>query len=668
MTITKYLVILMCLVPKMAIAQPEGWTPHRMMQYERLVDAVISPDGMQVACTIATPRMGGSESRYLYHVYTVAVDNGKLRPMSDGENSCYSPAFSPDGTTLSYISEQKGDDASQVYIISLPGEEPHRVTNAPGGIDSYAWSPDGTRIAYTSADTTPDDRRRAIREKRDSYAYNSILRYKRLYVVDIDGGDALRLTPGEYHIDDFYASDPPFSWSPDGRTIVFQHQQGPSVDLWCTNDISSVSADGGAIKPLVRFNGFDKTPRHSPTGKHIAFLSDDGDPHWAFRSYIYVMSPDGSNMRKLAPTPDSNIMRLIGWSPNSNEIYFEETDGTTRRLYVIPVDGGSPRSLTSGEGTFSDVSFSRDGKFMAFIHQTSEMPPEIWASPTDTFRPVRLTHIHDEYNTMPLGKTEVIRWQSPDGREVEGLLTYPVGYEKGRKYPLVLDIHGGPMSVHTQTYTARADKFPIQAFAQAGYAILRPNPRGSRGYGKEHRFANYNDWGGGDFEDDIAGVNTVIGMGVAHPDSLCVRGWSYGGFMTAVTVTKTDRFKAAVMGAGISDLISYTGTNDIPSFVPDYFDGDPWERRETYIAHSPIFAVGNVTTPLLILHGTEDARVPVTQGIEFYNGLTRQGKTCELILYPRSRHSPTEPKLIEDAGQRTLNWMNQWLRGTSDMP
>ena len=658
----------MCLVPKTLMAEPEGWSPQRMMQYERLDEAVISHDGTQVACTIASPRMTGSESHYLTHIFSVRVDTGELRRITDGERSCYKPAFTPDGTAISFISAQENDSVPQVYVISLSGGAPHRVTNAGGGVDSYAWSPDGLCLAYTSADTVPEERVRAIRDKRDSYAYNSSLRHKRLYVVDSRGGEAVCLTPGVYHIDDYYASDPPFSWSPDSESIVFQHQSGPSVDLWCTNDISVVPSTGGAITHLVRFDGFDKTPQYSPSGRYIAFLSDSGDPHWAFQSYIYIVYADGSDMQKLAPTRDSNIMRLIGWSPGEDELFFEETEGTTRRLYAMPVNGEKPRMLTPGEGTYTDVTFSQDGALMAFIHQTSDTPPEIWASTTGTFSPVRLTGIHDEYDAIPSGKTDVIRWQSPDGREVEGLLTYPVGYEQGRRYPLVLDIHGGPMSVHTQTYTARADKFPIQAFAQAGYVILRPNPRGSRGYGKEHRFANYNDWGGGDFEDDMAGVDAVIAMGVAHPDSLCVRGWSYGGFMTAVTVTKTNRFKAAVMGAGISDLISYTGTNDIPSFVPDYFDGDPWERRETYIAHSPLFAVSNVTTPLLILHGTEDARVPVTQGIEFYNALMRQNKTCELILYPRTYHSPTEPKLIENAGQRTLIWMERWLRGNADMP
>jgi dipeptidyl aminopeptidase/acylaminoacyl peptidase len=263
---------------------------------------------------------------------------------------------------------------------------------------------------------------------------------------------------------------------------------------------------------------------------------------------------------------------------------------------------------------------------------------------------------------LPLGKTEVIRWKAKDGLEVEGLLTYPVGYEAGKKYPLILNIHGGPAGVFVETFIGRSGLYPIASFAARGFGVLRPNPRGSSGYGKTFRFANHNDWGGKDYEDDQAGVDQVIAMGVADPNRLAVMGWSYGGFMTSWTITQTQRFKAAAVGAGVTNLWSFTGTADIPGFLPDYFGGEPWQQFETFQKHSPITYVKNVTTPTLILHGEADVRVPPSQGYEYYHALKRQGVTTKMVVYPRQPHGPAEPKFVLDIMQRHLDWVDKYVR------
>ena len=263
-----------------------------------------------------------------------------------------------------------------------------------------------------------------------------------------------------------------------------------------------------------------------------------------------------------------------------------------------------------------------------------------------------------------MGKTEPVSWKSKDGKTVEGLLTYPINYDKARRYPLLLNVHGGPAGVFVQSFTAAGTVYAIQALAQEGYAVLRPNPRGSSGYGMSFRFANHNDWGYGDYEDDIAGVDKVIEMGVAHPDSLCVAGWSYGGFMTSFIITKTKRFKAASVGAGVTDLVSFTGTADIPGFLPDYFDGQPWDQLDTYLKHSAMFNVKGVTTPTQILHGEKDVRVPISQGYELHNALKQQGCPTEMIVYPRTGHGPQEPKFILDMGKRLIAWFNRNLGRT----
>lgn len=258
--------------------------------------------------------------------------------------------------------------------------------------------------------------------------------------------------------------------------------------------------------------------------------------------------------------------------------------------------------------------------------------------------------------------TEVVRWKSKDGLEVEGLLTYPAGYETGKKYPLLLNLHGGPASQFFEWFIGGPDIHPLATLAGRGYAILRPNPRGSSGYRRQFRFANDNDWGGGDYHDVMAGVDAVIAKGVADPERLGVMGWSYGGFMTSWIIGHTTRFKAAVAGAAVTNLWSYTGTSDSLSFVPDFFKGEPWQVFESYRAHSPMTYAGKIKTPTLILHGQDDRRVPIGQGYELYNALKRQGVPTKMVTYPRMPHGPTEPKFLLDIMNRHVEWMDQHVK------
>jgi dipeptidyl aminopeptidase/acylaminoacyl peptidase len=266
---------------------------------------------------------------------------------------------------------------------------------------------------------------------------------------------------------------------------------------------------------------------------------------------------------------------------------------------------------------------------------------------------------------LPVGETEVIKWKSSDGQDIEGLLTYPVNYKAGTRVPLLLVIHGGPAGVFSQTYLAGRGVYPIASFASRGYAVLRPNPRGSSGYGQKFRFANIKDWGGGDYQDLMTGVDHVIGMGVADPERLGVMGWSYGGFMTSWVITQTKRFKAASVGAAVTNLMSFIGTADIPSFIPDYFGGQPWENLEIYRTHSAMFNAKGVTTPTLIQHGEADERVPISQGYEFYNALKVQNVPVRMITFPRMPHGLNEPKMVLKSKQTNLEWFDKYLRAGS---
>jgi len=661
--------ILLALSPVHAsVSRISRWTPESMAAFRRPGVTALSPDGKYVAYTVSKALLEGDKSSYLTHIWLAASDGSSNRRFTSGEKSCTNPSFSPDGAYLAFVSARGNDGKNQVWIMPVHGGEAEQLTRAETGVGTYAWSPDGTRIAYTMKDPDTEEEKKNRKEKRDMRTRDADYKYSHLYTIDVERGPdgerkVVRLTSGAFHITSF-------DWSPDGKTIVFAHQTSPSPDTWSTNDISAVPSAGGPVFPLVHRPGADMYPKYSPDGRWIAFASDAEEPAWALLADAYVIPADGGKPRKLVETPDRNFMyygSFLGWSADNDEIYVREADRTSWRILAIPVNGGKPRVVTPGPGNYGGVSFSRDGEKTAFVHETSETPPDVYVTATGKFSPVRLTELNGDFSRLPMGKTEVVTWKSGDGLEIEGLLTYPIHYEKGRRYPLILYIHGGPAGVHTQLYTGASQKYPIQAFAEEGYAVLRVNPRGSSGYGKDFRFANRNDWGFGDFEDLMTGVDRVIEMGVAHPDSLCVTGWSYGGYMTAVTVTKTRRFKAAVMGAGLSNLISFTGTSDIHSFLPYYFDGEFWDRGDVYIKHSPIFHVKGVTTPTLILHGEIDKRVPLSQGEEFYNALKRQGCPVELVVYPRTYHGPREPKFIIDIGERTIDWFNRYLGRKSEI-
>jgi dipeptidyl aminopeptidase/acylaminoacyl peptidase len=433
--------------------------------------------------------------------------------------------------------------------------------------------------------------------------------------------------------------------------------------VWLTSDIFIVPAAGGAIRPVVTMQGGDFHPRFSPDGKWIAFLSDGGDAKWGlyYYYYLYIAPSGGGEPQKLTAEPLCATGGMIGWSPDNREVYVQGVIRTSNRVCAVPVTGEAPRIITTGAGTCTEPAISGNGNTLAYVHQASESAPEIFLADARTGNTRKLTDVHADFPRLPLGRTEVISWKSKDGLEIEGLLTYPVGYEKGKRCPLVLNPHGGPMGSFSETFTAAGGTYPIQAFAQEGYAFLRPNPRGSNGYGRAFALANYNDWGYGDYEDIMSGVDAVVARGVAHPDSLCVMGWSYGGFMTSMVITRTKRFRAASVGAGVTNLMSFTGTSDIPSFLPDYFHGEYWDNPETYRIHSAMFNIRGVSTPTLILHGKEDVRVPFSQGQELYNALNRQGCPVQMVAYPRMGHGITEPKFIEDIGKRELEWCNKYL-------
>ena len=625
----------------------------------------MSPDGNLIAYVVREPVMEGEKSEYLTQIWVVSADGGMNIQYTHGEKSSGSPAFSPEGTYLAFTSSRSG--SNQIWKMRVRGGEAEQLTDGEKGVGSFKWSPDGNRIAYTMQDPATEEEKEAEKEKRDVILVDQNYKYSHLYTVSTNENDdgeyaTKRLTAGDFHVQSF-------DWSPDGSTIVFAHAPDPTINTGGVDvDLSTVPADSGAVSPLLVWPGADQDPLYSPDGEWIAFVSHGGSPQRIGLGDLYVIPRTGGEQRKLAETPDRSA-GLLGWTADGRNLLITESLHTTRHVLSVPFDGGAPRQITLGDGVVGAVSFDQDTGNMSFTYQETELPVDVYVSAVDRSGPTKLTSIHDGVPRPPMGRTELISWSSPDGLEIEGLLTYPVDYQVGRAYPLILNIHGGPAGVFSQSFTGNPGIYMLQYFAQNGYAVLRPNPRGSSGYGKDFRYANYMDWGYGDYEDLMSGVERTIEMGVAHPDSLLVMGWSYGGYMTSFLVTRTDRFQAASMGAGLPNLISMVSTTDIPDYLVAHFGGEFWTDYETYEKHSAMYRIANVTIPTQVIHGQNDLRVPFTQGQEFYTALRRRGVPTEMVVYPRTPHGPQEPKLLMDVSQRIMTWFERFLareRPTTD--
>ena len=642
-----------------AFAQVPGvWTPEFSMQFKTIGGVIPSPDGSRVAWAETQSIMELERSETLTQIFLANADGSRRIQLTRGEKSSAGPSFSPDGRYVYFQSARSGK--MNVYRIALVGGEAEMLSDFKGGLASYKLSPDGKTVAFTGYEP-PTDEEKNKKEKRDWHLVDANPANLSLYLIPSEASEdgkrpQRKLTDGKRHVETF-------AWSPDARAIAFSHQPTPNADDWTRSDLAEVDVVSGTVRAVSATNAAESEPVYSPDGKYLAYLRSGDPPRWATENRIVLVSRATGDARTLPATYDEQP-QLLGFTADSSRLLFLEALHTRTAIYAMPVDGPPQTVFATAKGVVgaAGARLNTAGTYLGLPMESTSEPPEAYVMKASGGAPMRVSRANIDLPKLPLGPTEVVRWKSKDGLEVEGLLTYPANYEAGKKYPLILNIHGGPTGVFSETFTGRSALYPIAVFAARGYAVLRPNPRGSGGYGRTFRFANYNDWGGKDYEDDQTGVDHVIAMGVADPDRLAVMGWSYGGFMTSWTITQTHRFKAAVVGAGVTNLWSFTGTADIPGFLPDYFGGEPWTQFESFQKHSPITFVKNVTTPTLVLHGEADVRVPTSQGYEYYHALKRAGVTTRMVVYPRQPHGPTEPKFILDIMQRHLDWVDKYVR------
>src|SRR6185503_16676031 len=443
-----------------------------------------------------------------------------------------------------------------------------------------------------------------------------------------------------------------FDWSPDGKWIAFDHQPTALVDDWPKGDISLVEVATGNVKPLVATPAAEADPSFSPDGGSVAYEASDVPVRWGGASRIQVVAAAGGAPRALAATFDERP-DLLGWTQDGSRVIVSETQRTVARLAALPADGTAGVDITPADATVDAPALGGSRAMVGFTSQAPDRAPEAFVAEVpvgrlyittttgagkrssasrmgEAWAPVQVSRVQD-LPPVALGRTEVVSWSAPDGKTIEGLLTHPVGYTAGARVPLVVMVHGGPTGVFVRSYTGAPSPYSVAGFATHGFAVLRCNVRGSGGYGREFRYANYKDWGGGDYQDILSGVDALIAKGVADPDRLGIMGWSYGGYMTSWVITQTRRFKAASVGAGVTNLMSFTGTTDIPSFAPDYMGAEHWNDFETWRKRSALFNIKGVSTPTLIQHGEADVRVPISQGYELYNALKRQSVPSRMV-------------------------------------
>lgn len=644
------------------VGAQKNWGPEQCMKIKNVGAVQSSPDGNKVVYTVREAVMTDDRSEYVSQVWLCNADGSNAIQLTKGDKNSSNPRWSPDGKWIAFTSSR--DSKTNLYLLPVGGGEAEKITDVKSGVGNYDWSRDGKMIAFAMADPADDKEEKNKKGKNDWYFMDEEIKQNRLYVLWLDKKDTAgkyvqkKLTTENLNVNGF-------DWSADGKSIVYSYGKSPEVNDNVYSDISLIDIESGNSRPIANTPAGETNPLFSPDGQLIAYYCTTEPVDWSGARHVKIYSITEGKSWKLKATPDENGS-IIGWTGDGKNILFTEANKTLNSVYALSIDGKSINEWNKGsKELINGVSLNATGTQLAFILQNPTQLPEAYISALGNFSPVKVTSVNAGNGGKAFPKTEVIRWKGADGREIEGLLTYPINYIAGQKVPFILNVHGGPAGVFQQNCVAgNSGVYPIAAFAEMGFAILRPNPRGSSGYGTEFRTANRSDWGGKDFQDLMAGVDYVIKMGVADEDKMGVMGWSYGGFMSSWIVGHTNRFKAASIGAPVVDLVHQNLTDDIEGFLPSYFKTDPWNDWSLYDTHSPLRFVQNVKTPVMLQHGEADQRVPFSNSVMFYNALRRRGVPVRLLALPRQPHGPTEPKMVLRTMQANVEWFSKQIGDT----
>ncbi|MFZ0638100.1 MAG: S9 family peptidase [Candidatus Acidiferrales bacterium] len=658
------------LLPIIAAAQSDSTPPsvpsiQQAMEMKSVSNPHISPDGRFVAYELT--HTDWDENAFVQQIWISVPATGQTYPLTEGKKSSTDPTWSPDGKWLAFLSARESSlpdakkDTAQLYLISPDGGEARQITNVETGVDSFDWSPDGKRIAFTAADPESDAHKARVKKYGGFQIIDGDYTMSHLWLIDVPAPESselpkpARLTSGQ----DFTVQG--FRWSPDGARIAFDATKDPALADGGTANIYILTVADKSVKKLTDAPGPNSNPAWSPDGAQIAFNSQNGNPYYFYaNSAIDVVDASGGTPKILTANFDEDP-RLLEWSPQG--IYFEAEQRTYAHLFRIDPSADSITRVTSPDKIDSgQFSFTHDYGTIAFMQAADNEFGEVYVSPVDSFAPKKLTDISAQYANFHLATREVIEWKSGDGAPIEGILIKPANFDPSKKYPLMVEIHGGPTG--TSRATRSPDRYyPVELFAARGAVILEPNYRGSAGYGAKFRALNVRNLGVGDYADVISGVDYVISQGYIDPKRVTSMGWSEGGYISAFITTFSDRFCAVSVGAGISDWMTYYVNTDITPFTRQYLHATPWSDPAIYKKTSPITYINNAHTPTLIQQGSKDARVPVPDSWELYRGLKDRGVPVKFVLYEGFGHPITKPREQRAVTQENWNWFAHYVWG-----
>ena len=617
----------------------------------------ISPDGRYVAYQVQEANW--KENEFETEIWIAVTATGQCYQLTNARKSSTNPQWSPDSKRIAFISDRDGK--RQIYVIAPDGGEAIQLTDIETGVSGLSWAPDGRRIAFTANDPETKSRK----DRKEKYGEFEVVQadyaFSHLWVIDVmpDAKDKksepLRLTEGS----SFSVSG--FSWSPDSTRIAFSAARDPDLGSSATSDIYVLSINDKALKRIVNTKGPDGNPVWSPDGRLIAYQTANGREFFFYtNSFIAAVSSEGGTPQVLTEGFDESP-GVIQWSKDG--IYFASLQKTSSHLFRLDPSTKSIEQV-SGPRDYnaSQASFTADFKNVTFIGAGANDYSEVYVSAVKPFQPKRLTTMGEQLKEFRLATREVIEWKSTDGTPIEGVLIKPAGFDPSKKYPLLVVIHGGPTGVDTPV--VRGDRYyPIEMFAAKGALILRPNYRGSEGYGEKFRSLNVRNLGVGDYWDVISGVDSLIARGIVDRERVGAMGWSQGGYISAFITCNSDRFKAVSVGAGISDWMTYYVNTDIHPFTRQYLKATPWDDPDIYQKTSPISYVRNAKTPTLIQHGELDKRVPIPNAYELRQALEDRGVPVKMIVYKGFGHGIDKPKQQLAVQEQNYQWFLQWIWG-----
>jgi dipeptidyl aminopeptidase/acylaminoacyl peptidase len=616
----------------------------------------ISPDGSRLAYTIRSADW--EANAFADEIWIANVSSGESFQLTNAKGSSRNPIWAPDGRHLAFLSTRDG--GTQIYLSSPPNKEAVRLTQAGNGVDDFRWSPDGRSIAFTTTEVFPrtgGDETPEFHIVGNDQAFSTSL-----WIMPVSSEGTTATQPERVEDGVAFAVDD-FSWSPDSRQIAFTANQYRDRYPFWTYDIYVLNLGDKSTKKIVDRKGPDFFPVWSPDGKEIAYRTyvvTEKDEYYTYSAgYVAVVPAAGGPSRVLTEQFDENPTPLA-WS--SDGIYFSARQKTYQHLFRLnPTTKAIERVSQPYESVFTGFSFTRDCRQAAFTGQDAKNYQELYVADLKSFQAKRLTSMGDQLKGWKIGTPEVIQWKSKDGAPIEGVLIKPADFDPSKKYPLLVILHTGPVGENSQAIVTRDLPYPAGLFVARGALVLRPNYRGSPGYGRKFRALLVRNEGIAQYEDVITGVDRLIAQGIVDPNRVGAMGWSAGGYISAFMATYGDRFKAITVGEGLSDTRIFYSVGAGSTVRPDYALATPWDDPEYYRKTSPLTYVKKARTPTLIQHREFDSTAPPVGAYELYQALKDQNVPVKMIVYKGAGHVPSGLKQFRDVAQQNLDWFRHWL-------